>query len=369
MWFMGHSFAVRCARWCLLLSVLVGAAGARAGEVEGLYEAQVPVTSQREAERQSAVRAAFQQVLVKVTGDRSAATQQRLQSLVQSPLKYVQQYRYRPLPPGFAPPAAAAEADAGRPAQLLWVRFDAQAVDQLLQQVNEPVWGRARPATLVWLAVEEPGGRYLVGGDARRDLLGELDAQAQARGIPLLFPLLDLEDQRRVGFADVWGGFERELRAASVRYDPGAVLVGRVHRESGGWSGRWSLYQDTGVEHWQSGARERGEVLVAGVDGAADRLASRFARALSADAALPVDLLVMDIERVEEYGRAMKYLRSLESVGGLAVTRVDAAGVHFRLLLRGDRAGLVQTIGFGRVLTPASAGTAAEGELAYRILP
>jgi hypothetical protein len=367
MWFMDRSCGRRCARWYLLLSLLAVVAGARASEIEGLYEAQVPVTGQREAERQDAVRAAFQQVLVKVTGDRRVATQQRLQALVQSPLKFVQQYLYRPLPPGFVPPPAPPEA--ARPTQILWVRFDAQAVDQLLRQANEPVWGRARPATLVWLAVEETGGRYLVGSDARRDLHGELDAQAQARGIPLLYPLLDLEDQRRVGFADVWGGFEREVRAASARYEPGAVLVGRVHRDAGGWSGRWSLYQDDGVEHWQSSARERSEVLAAGVDGAADRLAARFARAQSTEAALPVDLLVVNIDKVEDYGRAMKYLQSLDSVGELAVTRVDAAGVHFRLMLRGDRAGLVQSIGFGRVLAPAAAASNAELELAYRLLP
>lgn len=364
---MVRSLVRRCARWCLLLGALAGAAGARASEVEGLYEAQVPVTGQREAERQDAVRAAFQQMLVKVTGDRRAETRQRLQSLAQSPLRYVQQYLYRPLPPGFSPPLAP---EAVRPTQLLWVRFDAQAVDQLLRQANEPVWGRARPTTLVWLAVEDPDGRSLVGSDTRPEVRAELDAQAQARGIPLLFPLLDLEDQRQVGYADVWGGFEQGVRTASARYQPGAMLVGRVRQEpSGRWSGRWSLYEGDGVEHWQDGAQQRSEILAAGIDGAADRLAVRFARALSADAALPVDLLVAGVDRLEEYGRAMKYLQSLDSVGAVAVTRVDAAGVHFRLLLRGDRAGLVQTIGFGRVLAPAAAAATAEGELAYRLAP
>lgn len=368
MWFMDRSFARRCAHWCLLLGLLAGVAGPRAAEVEGLYEAQVPVTGQREAERQDAVRAAFQQMLVKVTGDRSVATQQRLQALVQSPLRYVQQYLYRPLPPGFVPPPPAA--GVAHPTQMLWVRFDTQAVDQLLRQANEPVWGRSRPTTLVWLAVEAMDGRYVVGGETRFELRGELDAQAQARGIPVQLPYYDLQDQQRIGYADVWGGLEQEVRGASARYEPSAILLGRVKQEaSDRWSGRWSLYLGDGVEHWQAGGQQRAEVLAAGVDGAADRLAARFARALSADAALPVDLLVVGVERVEDYGRAMKYLQSIDSVGDLAVTRVDAAGVHFRLLLRGDRDGLVQTIGFGRVLAPAAAPAGAESELAYRLLP
>ncbi len=71
--FTERSLARRCAHWCLLLGLLLGVIGARAGEVDGLYEAQVPVTGQREAERLEAVRTAFQFVLVKVTGDRRAA--------------------------------------------------------------------------------------------------------------------------------------------------------------------------------------------------------------------------------------------------------------------------------------------------------
>ena len=178
MWFDGESSARRL-RLCLLLCALACAAGARAGEVEGLYETQVPVTGQREAERVDALRTAFRQVLVKVTGDRGAASHQAVQTLARSPLGYVQQYLYRPLPPDYTPAAAADPA----PTQMLWVRFDAQAVDLLLQQANEPVWGRMRPTTLVWLAVEDHGRRALAGSDSLPELRSELEDQAEARGV------------------------------------------------------------------------------------------------------------------------------------------------------------------------------------------
>jgi hypothetical protein len=352
-----------CACLCLLALSVVPAA--RAGEVEGLYEVQVPVTGQREAERTDAVRAALQQVLVKVTGDRRSMTQQRVQTLVQSPLKYVQQYLYRPLPPGYA----VAATDASRPTQMLWVRFDAEAINQLLRQADEPVWGRMRPTVLVWLAVEDGGGRRLVGGDTDSDVRAELAGQAQARGIPLLFPLLDLEDQRRVNFAAVRDGLAQEVRAASARYPAGAVLVGGVRQESAGrWSGHWWLYMDAGVERWDSVAPQRAEALAAGVDYATDALAARFARAFGVQATAPVDLLVTGVDKVEDYGRAMNYLEALDTVSGLQVIAVDPAGVHFRLALRGDRGDLVQAIAFGSVLAPAAPGGGAEQELTYRLL-
>ncbi|MCC6301802.1 MAG: DUF2066 domain-containing protein [Gammaproteobacteria bacterium] len=366
MWFDEESSARRRLRLCLLLCVLFGSvAGAQAGEVEGLYEAQVPVSGQREAERTNALRAAFGQVLVKITGDRDAAVRPGLQALLRSPLQYVQQYLYRPLPTGYIPAAGADPV----PTQLLWARFDAQAVNQSLQGVSQPVWGRMRPSTLVWLAVEDQGRRYLAGSDAGADLRRELEARADARGIPLLFPLLDLEDQRRVGFADVWGGFDQEVRAASARYQSSAVMLGRVYRTpAGDWSARWSLYVDGGAEHWESATGSRAQTLADGVDGAADRLASRFARAVGGDVAEPVDLLVTGVDRLEDYGRVQHYLRSLDPVSGLEVRQIDAAGAHFHLVLHGDRAALVQAIGFGRVLVPA-AGADAGPELAYRLLP
>ncbi|MCC6206679.1 MAG: DUF2066 domain-containing protein [Gammaproteobacteria bacterium] len=365
MWFDKQSSARRGLRLCLLLCLALGAAGARAGEVEGLYEAQVPVAGQREAERTEALRQAFGRALVKITGDRDAAVRPGLQALLRSPLVYVQQYLYRPLPAGYVPEATAAAV----PTQMLWASFDAQAVNQSLQRANAPVWGRMRPSTLVWLAVEEQGRRYLAGSDAGADLRREMEGRADARGIPLLFPLLDLEDQRRVSFADVWGGFDQEVRAASARYQSSAVLLGRAYRTpSGAWSARWSLYVDGGAEHWQSAEGARALALADGVDGAADRLSARFARALGGDTAAPVDLLVTGVDKLEDYGRVQHYLSSLDAVSELEVNQIDAAGAHFHLVLHGDRAALVQAIGFGRVLAPAS-GAATGDELSYRLLP
>lgn len=364
----------RCARPCFLLLALAGG-GAYAGEVEGLYEAQVPVAGQREAERLKAIQTAFRQVLIRVTGDNRPATRDHLQTLAESPLKFVQQYLYRPLPPDHQ----AAAADDPRSTQLLWVRFDAQAVNQFLRQANAPVWGRMRPSILLWLAIEDRGGRSLLASDATVDMRAEIDARAQERGIPLLFPLLDLEDQRRVSFEDVWGGFEREVREASARYPADAVLVGRVYREKADrWAGRWSLYQESGVEHWQAAGLPRDDILAAGIDGAADLLAARFARATGGDATEPVDVLVLDIDSLEDYSRAMEYLKSLDTVGGVQVARVDASGVHFHVMVRGDRGSLIQAIDFGRVLSPAAgdasrqrviAGAPPGQELTYRLLP
>ena len=56
----------------------------------------------------------------------------------------------------------------------------------------------------------------------------QIVAAADERGLPIAWPLLDLQDLNAVTCTDVWGGFEDEIVAASARYRSDAVLIGKV---------------------------------------------------------------------------------------------------------------------------------------------
>lgn len=364
-------------RWtlaCVLWAVAGLFAQAGAAEVRGLYESRVPVAAQGESERLAAIRSAFKEVLVKVTGDRNTASLPRLEAALEQPLRYVQQFRYRPLEE---------EGDGGGEVseftQTLWVSFDPQAVERLLQEAEVPVWGRTRPTTLLWLAVEEAGERYMVGADAHSPLVESVLQTADRRGLPVLLPLLDLVDQRRIRFTDVWGNFEDAVLDASARYETGAVLVGRIYRApSGRWSARWSLYQENSTSHWQSEGAGSSGVVAAGIEGAADALGQRYAQLLSTTDVRSVEIVVTDITDLDAYARAMKYLRRLDPVNEVTITSVEPRRIRFRMMIQGSRAGLERTIGFGDTLVPVRDGPAsvALGEqpsgirdLTYRLLP
>lgn len=246
---------------CVCCCVSRSAPRARAPARSRGYTRQAPVAGQREAERTEALRQAFGRVLVKITGDSDAAVRPGLQALLRSPLVYVQQYLYRPLPAGYVPEATAAAV----PTRMLWASFDAQAVNQSLQRANAPVWGRMRPSTLVWLAVEEQGRRYLAGSDVGADLRRELEDRADARGIPLLFPLLDVEDQRRrrsrtCGAVSTRRCARLRRVTSRARCCSGACIARRrAHgaRASGS-------YVDDGAEHWQWAEGARALALAGG---------------------------------------------------------------------------------------------------------
>ncbi len=319
-----------------------------AAEVTTLYEVAVPVSGQGPVERGRAIREAFAEVLVKVSGDRDTPSQAALKDAFTDTLRYVQQYRYHKLPRQGGEPG-----DVELPTLELRISFDPRAVNQLLFDTGNPVWGRARPTTLIWLAVQDQTSRFMVGSDSGRTLQDEIVLEARRRGIPVLFPLLDLEDRAAVHFTDVWGNFQDSILAASRRYQSEAVLVGRLyHRQGGEWEARWTLYSDAEPQYWSATASEASAVLAAGIDSTADSLALRFAQRGGGSADRVSILAVSAIHTLKDYARVLDYLESIDPVSSLQVSRVEGDHVFFRLRIRGDESGLRQAIAFGGTLAP-----------------
>lgn len=340
---------------------------ASAVEVDDLYEAQIPVSGQAEAERLRALTAAFEAVLVKVTGRRDVVSDPGIAPALRRPMSYVQQYLYTPLPPGDESPYT----------ESMRVRFDPRAIDVLVQGAGVPLWGRERPATLLWVAVDEGDRRYLLGADDPEGLRESLAGEAGRRGLPVLFPLLDLEDRRSLSFADVWGNFGSAVSDASTRYQVPAVAVVRLLREGDGrWSARWSLYQEGSDDHWSVPAGEAPAALAQGIDAMADALAARYARSSPGGNGAHADVAVSGVGSLADYRRALRYLERLDQVRELTVVAVEDGRALFRVRVDGDAATLARTIAFGKTLVAAPADGAlsaiAEPEvpsLSYRLLP
>lgn len=323
-------------------------------EVQTLYEAEVPVQGQDPGPRLEAIRAALREVLVKVSGQRG-----RIDAVLPKEAEqYVQQYRYR------GPTTDPSGEDQDR----LWVQFDPIGVDALLRKGGLPVWGRQRPATLAWLALDEGGERQLVGSDGPSAAPELMLAAAARRGVPLFLPLLDVEDRNAITVGDVWGRFQDTVRAASARYGTDAVLIGRLSDGQGGsWRADWMLLDAAGAATLDSGSGTLEQVLGEGLDGAADRLAERFATSTAAASKDKVTVAVEDIASFEDYARVLRYFGSLGVVSAVEVVRVDGSRVVFRLSLRGPQEALVRAVVLEHSLLPVTATDAAqEPGLAYR---
>ena len=321
----------------LLLSLAsVLTSGLQAAEVQNIYQADVLVNGQDRKERHRAIRSGLVTVLIKATGNSEVALSPGIPELLSRSLSLLQQYRYRselrPDPEGGEPIEQ----------ELIWLSYDAGAIDRALRDIGLAVWPKTRPNTLIWLAVEENRKRRLY---SEQDLLltNIIEREASRRSIPLSMPLMDLEDRARLDVADVWANFQDSIISASNRYAPEGILVGRIQNNTEQWQGRWSYYKDGRAWDWQlNGSLE--EVIGAGIDGSADVLASSIIQTTPTREQGALRVLVKNINSVDDYARSDAYLRSLDAVLDVQASQVNQDRVLFNLVLRGNSDALERAV-------------------------
>lgn len=345
---------------CVVLCWEFAPAPAHAAKVADLYEAEVAVADQGAAARAAGMREALASVLLKVSG-RLELPRPGLDQAQARAEQAAVQYRFRAEAPA-APPA--------QPNQILWVRFDEARVNAMLGEMGMPVWGATRPSVLVWLALEETGRRWLVGGESRAEVAQRLQSQARRRGLPLWLPLLDLQDQARIGAADVWGDFQDVIRTASARYQADAILAGRVMQgASGGWQGRWTLHEGGEAQAWEASAADQDALLAAMTDQLAAFLAGRYARVADPNARAAMVVEVSQVRTLADYARVMQYLRALDNVKDVELLRSEADRLRIRIDVQGETQALVRLMSLGQVLSPAPGEGAAGVDGSYRLAP
>jgi hypothetical protein len=309
----------------------------------GLFESEVVVSNQSPAERSKAFRAALAEVLVRVAGGNNVLASEPARQLLEDPAKLVQQYRYY------------TRYDRQPPELVLWVRFDEAGIRGGLQQQGLSYWGKERPDTLVWLAVEDRGRRYVVAAGDDSDVRQQIEAAARQRGVPIVFPLMDLEDQARARFSDIWGGFFDNVLQASERYNPQAVLIGRLNRSvSGGWSSRWHLQVGGKPTSWTDSRNDLALLSQQGINDTADILASQFAVATGGS-----DRVMIEIDGVDslaDYARINAYLGALTSVADMQLIEVKGSSLQYSLQLNGSLQDLTRTVAIGSVIEPVGGG-------------
>jgi hypothetical protein len=326
---------------------------------QDLYAARVPVATHDQGERQNAFRRAFEQVLTKVSGKRTLPKHAVVTQALSRPAQYVAQFRYySELKP------STGHAESPTRALQLWTQFDASAVDALLRAANIPVWGKARPSVLLWFALEEAIGPVVLGADGSNRLTAVLEDAAAERGLPLILPLLDLEDRARLSDSNLWGGFEEDILSASGRYQSDAVLVGRAYRLlSNQWETRWRLFLAGTSRDWSFRGDAIEPLLEAGIDQAVGYLAKRF---LAVGGSSPGDgtaLVVGGIKSLEDYASILSYLQSLEVIKTVQVEKLQRDRVWFLVKARGGVSAIRDVLAFNRKLIPVEAAEVLEFEL------
>ena len=313
-----------------LAGAWIGAAAPAAPARVDVYQASVPVPDRSEGGQTAAIQSALKIVLQRATGRRSAEIDPLAAPLLGEARRYVQQYH--PLPNG-----------------LLVVSFDGPAIDRWLAQNGAPVWGRDRPSTFVWLAVQTgPQSGFVVTREDTSELKTAIDAEASARGIPLAWPTAQELQGYHLDYASLGAVTPSLLGDTAHRLGGDATLIGRASNASAAAAVRWTLlFQDHGGD---------ATGVVEGVDRAANTFTSLFA---TSGTLAPVEIDVDGIDDVRQYASVQTYLESLTFVTHVNVAAMSSDTVRFRLTMRGGIEPLQRAFALGGLLLPR--GEAAAG--------
>jgi len=304
--------------------------------IDDLYMAEVLVTGEGPGQLRAGARAGLLQVLVKVSGTVDIESSSLVRNSLRNPASYYDQYSYE------STDLTLLVGEEQKPAKLLKLHFEPSAVARLLREANFPVWGSNRPGVLVWVAVSEGQDRRILGEDDVGDVTVTLLDQANQRGVPLLFPILDLEDAYQISTAEVWGAFLDRVDSASLRYNPDAVLTGRVQQEIGNrWSGKWSFRIGSAWQSVENVGFSSEELARRMINLLADEMASRYALGSSQG---NVKLMVEGVMDLPDYAELSRYLETLTPVLNSSVIALQDDVVEFELQTEGQYEQLVKII-------------------------
>lgn len=321
----------------VLLGLSLGAAAARSDDVLWLYEVQVPVADQSPRARLEAAGTALAQVLTRLTGLTDLPRNEAVDRALAAPDLYYNQFGFR-------------RGEAGE--LLLHLQFVPQSVLDLIRRGNLPIWRANRPTVLAWTVVDDgTGERRIVNAGAAHPVAEGLKQRAQERGLPLILPLMDLEDQMLVEPAMVWGRLTQPLLEASERYPADILLIGRVQLQPDGrWLGNWEFWLEDDVRELEQQAEEPAQLGAAAADLVSNELAARFA--VLDSGARRLELAVSAVESAADYADLLRYLGGLEIVDEVDVRFVSADRLGISLVTVAEPDQLQDLLRLDRRLLP-----------------
>lgn len=293
-----------------------------------LFAVERPVEAQSVTERERVAREALLEMITRLTGLTTVPESPEIERALDDPTPYYDRFLF------FEQPDAS-----GRDQLYLSITFLEEQVLALVKSSGLPLWWTQRPTVVTWIAVESEAGREILSATSQHPLRRAVETRARYRGLNLIFPLMDTEDQNAVSASDVWERASEVLNAAAERYDADFVLSARVEERPGPdeqplLDGDWQFWLDdlplvVEVENGNPGVLAR-----EGVDLIADPMVEQYAVADQPSQLWQFN--VAGLESARPYAELMQYLASFEFIERINVVSMAEGTLTLQLASRAE---------------------------------
>lgn len=342
----------------LFFVIFLSTFAAHSAVIDGLYSASVEIDNQSSRQQKKAARSALEKVLVKISGNRQLLESADVKRYLSKAEDFLLSYQFE-----------------RTNNQLKYnAEFDVDKVESIIRSTGFPLWGKYRPDTLIWLAVEEQASvqRRLISDDINEALVNTALVSAKSRGIEVSFPVLDLTDIQQVSVYDVWSSFSQNIVAASERYAMEYVLSARmyfrtqqmVEQQQIGldapleplvgdvWVIDWMLTKDGTFESGVVSALDKTNVMQNLIETLADSLSRTYAISAVTN---PLDdkytnVTIANINSLSSYVEVLGFLDGLSMIVSASLIEQQGDRATFRLELFGAKENLYQAFRLERRL-------------------
>ncbi|MFK7862723.1 MAG: DUF2066 domain-containing protein [Pseudohongiellaceae bacterium] len=247
------------------------------------------------------------------------------------------------------------------------VEFSESLINELLLEAKIPLWDANRPSVLVWMALQdEAGERSFLNREEHSDIVELIQAFAQTRGLPIIFPVLDFEDRRNLNEDAIWSLDEETIRSASVRYGADSIMSGRLHFTAGGeLVGVWQFMFQDQLVRFDSVDLELESYINAPLDKITTQLANFFAIVPEPDRLQLALLRVDGVGNLQDYSSLLSYITNLGLVEGVTTKSLEGQRLELSLSLVGEPNQLAELIALDRDLLPISHDEGEEGGTSF----
>lgn len=346
--------------WALGFSIFVFflTSSALAIKVDSLYKSTIPVATQAPAERSQAAQQALEQVLIKVSGDAQILNNSKLKSNLSTTDSLIQQFSYTP------------QAQAALP-YLLDIQFDPSGVNQWLREAKAPIWGPNRPLTNIWIAYETPEHSVeIISNDTVNEISTLLKQNAEKRGTPLVFPIMDITELNQVTAKDITDMALPKLLEAAKRYASDALLLGHITQNSMGYVSQWKLVMGNNQWDFNFAGKSIMDIIPPLVNSVTNTLATRFAVATSNTVQKDLLLKITGIAHPKDYAQLTRYLNHLTPVSNVEINKILSGNdIILKITLRSGQESFTQALALDKKLTPATTTNAADTMVVYQWNP
>ncbi|WP_412486753.1 DUF2066 domain-containing protein [Shewanella chilikensis] len=331
----------------VFLSLFCATTLVQAVEVKQLDEATVAVGSRSSAEKSKGLKKALEDVILKNSGSRSALESPEIQAKLANANALVSQFGYLDTDEGLK----------------LKANFDHRKIVDMLRNAGLPVWGKQRPLTLFWLSTDINNERVILSDDSSAEERKAFADASMERGVPLMFPLMDLDDLMRINVNDVRGLFADTVATASARYQADFFAMGALEANGSEFNYQLVLYPKTDISqsfgqpllNRQGQAASKDEAVAEMMLSLSDYFVSRYAIADSGDGLLS-KVRFTGISQMKQLVEIEAFLNQLSAVREASLSNLQGDSATFKVQLFGSEDDLKNLLRLEPRLSAAQSG-------------